>query len=195
VSDPRPGREPTIAARLNRGWTLFLALGAVVTLIVGVVTLYDRFAPKPSPTAGSGSSAGPAWFGGELSDPGTAEAFLTFIDDHDGETVELDISCYDDYKTSSCFLGEGIPADTNHLWIFTQERCFIESEAETNFKDCYGSQVFWIGKNAGTSFLIANGSAGAGSVIIKGRAKIRIAGMGGAIYPATVRTIDVTPID
>ena len=162
---------------LFHGRGAIVAAATVVTLIVGVVTLWDRFAtpaPTPGPTTGPSVPSGPASFSGELSDHAEAISWITFVQDHDGETVELDMSCTDDFETSSCFVGPGANPGEAFLWIFTNERCFIESEDEADLESCGGANVFMFGETEGTSFVMANGPSGAGSVIFKGDSTIRI---------------------
>ena len=193
-----PSGEPRAEDGQRGPLKYIVAAGIVVGLLVGLTQLYDRFmVPKPTPPPSSAPApTGPAEFSGELSDHAGVTSFLAFIQDHDGEVVDLDISCIDDYESASCFAGPGVGDNVMmHLWLFTQDRCFTESEFDADYDQCGGSHVIWVQKPDGTSFNAANGPSGAGSVVLKGHATVRIQGYGGGVYPVTVRTIDLVPTD
>jgi hypothetical protein len=166
----RPPRGRIGPARVIGGAALLIGLAT------GVLTLYDRFA------------TGSVEFEGDVSTQEGAQRFAEFALRHDGEVAELDLGCVDEGNQSRC-MAEAPFGDTL-LWVFTAERCVSPGDY-SGLPSCSGGYVFELGSTEGTDAVIRNGPTGAGSLIVRGRFRIRDAGFAG-LFP-TVHTFRLVP--
>lgn len=173
-------------------------LALIAGLIASLISIYLFFAAKPAAepqlpgSTSASSTSSPPEFAGELSTHSGAANFVAFAQANDGNTVHVDLSCIDDFATATCFVE---PLDEMILvWVFTNERCFTDDSGNADLESCRGANVFWIRDRTNTKISASNGPSGAGSVEIKGEARLADLGFGGSIFPVSIRSWDVTPI-
>lgn len=182
-----PPNDKAIQKELPRGlnlanlWKAVLALATLVALIVGIIQIWDRaigIRPKIS---------------SDLSTTQEVLQFIEFMEKHDGEEIELDISCVDN-RQSSCMFDVD---PTNKLpftliFLFSGDRCFDNSNEYTKLFNCKGATALWFPDKADSDSVIATGRTGAGSYIIRGRFVARDMGFGGAVFPENIRNFKIT---
>ncbi len=79
------------------------------------------------------------------------------------------------------------------FWVFGNDRCFIVDDADADLESCGGGNVFWISSRDGSAATVNNGPSGAGSVVVRGDFGLRVQGYGGAIFPVSIRSWQLTP--
>jgi hypothetical protein len=148
----------------------------VVALVGGALALSDRYrSDEPR-------------FRGELSSEAKAVDFVEFAARHDGDPVELDLTCD---GSGSCLV-EGV-ADLVLVWAFENGRCFEDSN-ESAVSSCRGATAFWISRGSDSDAVVTNGASGAGSIQVRGRFVVRDAGMGGAVFPGNIHNVGLTAV-
>ena len=88
------------------------------------------------------------------------------------------ISLATDNEQSSCHFEYIEPY--NLLFLFSLDRCF-EDSSDAKLQSCEGVTVFFIPEKEDTDSIVATGSTGAGSYIIRGNFVARDMGFGGAV--------------
>lgn len=191
------GAQPERTPWWKHAWVAIGGLAVVAGLIASLLSIFGFFSPKTQSSSG-GVGTGPtapsglAEYAGELSTHAGATAFVAFAQENDGKQVHLELSCVDDFETATCYAE---PLDEMILlWVFTNDRCFIEDDENADLDSCAGANVFWIGDRAGSNVSVSNGPSGAGSIEIKGDFGLADQGFGGAIFPVSIRSWDLTPV-
>lgn len=185
---PEPTRRTTsVWSRLSLGYKAVGAVGVMIGVVTGGVTLYDRFFPDE-----------PDALSIEILDQENVIELTDFLQDQHGETVELHVSCSE--VTSPCTtasynmqpIGEDGDADPHNIlaMVFRDEVC-TNDVAEGG--DCPGTWWLYIKTSESTSNAIRQPS-GAGSFALDGLFEVRV-GVQGFFTPPDVTSAELQAVD
>ncbi len=190
--------------RLSWTWQAIGAIAVLVGLLTGIVTLLDRFTAGPPPVV-TPAPTRPA-ISVDVSSAAGARGLIAFLDEHgDGETVELDIACYESVARPACLL-EQSPVDVpggsttyDLLWLFGGDPCFAPEDVlpqasgtGPDILSCTETSVMWIDPRTGDAPVVFGNIQGAGTIALKGTWVLR-SPMGAAFLPPSIHGYRVTP--
>lgn len=181
---PQPAPAP-VSRTFTSLWKMVGGIALLVGLIGGVLSLWDRHSSKEPK------------FKGELSQRSIAAAFIKFTKNNDGRPVQLDLSCSPKTDSTACIPDpalNGSPGMGLVLWVFPGPPCFTgPDDYGEGVPRCDDGRVLFI-RTEDSDAVVAGGSTGAGSIVVRGRFVVRTQGPGGTLFPPNVSTTYLTAI-
>ena len=152
-AEDAPGERPERTAASKRRVRISLGtLVALVTLATGVLTLRDQLFPRgesePTTTASSpnGEIEGFDGVAGHLAE---SRAVLGFLEQHDGETVQLNVG-FPDLAGTDDYIGD--PGSVTYVQLFTECTPALSPGEEPDFvKGCMATSLELSGPETGDS--------------------------------------------
>jgi hypothetical protein len=144
----------------------FAAIGGVLAAIAAAIAIYQFV--KPS---------GPPAFSASIGHYAGAASFISFLSQHDTDSVNLNVTCIEPASQSACNATSGPGADGIELELYSSQAaaaCWNSNSSTT----CSGGALITFVPAAGASGTLS--SPGAGYYILKGDWRVQDLGSGGS---------------